>query len=101
MPTLQKDEILAAVWRACDTFRGAVDATQYKDYVLTALFMKYISDVRRKHVGEFRREYGGDELRIQRGLDREGFKLPTVELKNSKSDKVEESFLGAFYSLDG
>ena len=46
MPTLRQDDILSAVWRACDTFRGAVDATQYKDYVLTALFLKYISDVR-------------------------------------------------------
>ena len=58
MPTLQQDDILSAVWRACDTFRGAAHATQYKDYVLTALFLKYISDVRRKHVDEFRREYG-------------------------------------------
>ena len=61
MTALRQDDILSAVWRACDTFRGAVDATQYKDYVLTALFLKYISDVRRKHVEEFRREYRGDE----------------------------------------
>ncbi len=99
MPTLQQDDILSAVWRACDTFRGAVDATQYKDYVLTALFLKYISDVRRKHVDEFRREYGDDELRIQRRLDRERFKLPMVVLKNSKTNEVEESFLGDFYGL--
>lgn len=96
---LRQDDILSAVWRACDTFRGAVDATQYKDYVLTALFLKYISDVRRKHVEEFRREYGGDELRIQRRLDRERFKLPTVELKDPKTNEVVESFLGDFYSL--
>ena len=99
MTALRQNDILSAVWRACDTFRGAVDATQYKDYVLTALFLKYISDVRRKHVEEFRREYRGDELRIQRRLDRERFKLPTVELKNAKTNAVEESFLGDFYSL--
>jgi type I restriction enzyme M protein len=99
MTTLRQDDILSAVWRACDTFRGAVDATQYKDYVLTALFLKYISDVRRKHVEEFRQEYGGNELRIQRRLDRERFKLPMVELKNSQTNAVEESFLGDFYSL--
>ena len=81
MTALRQEDILAAVWRACDTFRGAVDATQYKDYILTILFLKYISDVRRKHVEEFRREFGGDELRIQRRLDRERFKLPTVERK--------------------
>lgn len=99
MTILRQEDILSAVWRACDTFRGAVDATQYKDYVLTALFLKYISDVRRKHVDEFRREYGNDELRIQRRLDRERFKLPMVELKNSKTNEVEESFLADFYSL--
>lgn len=99
MTALRQDDILSAVWRACDTFRGAVDATQYKDYVLTALFLKYISDVRRKHVEEFKKEYGSDELRIQRRLDRERFKLPMVELKNSQTNEVEETFLGDFYSL--
>jgi len=99
MTALRQEDILAAVWRACDTFRGAVDATQYKDYVLTILFLKYISDVRRKHVEEFRREYGGDELRIQRRLDRERFKLPSVDYKNPKTNEVEETFLADFYSL--
>src|SRR3984957_16326109 len=99
MTALRQDDILSAVWRACDTFRGAVDATQYKDYVLTTLFLKYISDVRRKHVEEYRREFGGDELRIQRRLDRERFKLPMVELKEPKTGDVIETFLGDFYSL--
>jgi type I restriction enzyme M protein len=99
MTTLRQEDILSAVWRACDTFRGAIDATQYKDYVLTTLFLKYLSDVRRKHVEEFRREYGGDELRIQRRLDRERFKLPMVELKDTKTNETVESFLGDFYSL--
>jgi type I restriction enzyme M protein len=99
MTKLRQEDILSAVWRACDTFRGAVDATQYKDYVLTALFLKYISDVRRKHVEDFRKEYGGDELRIQRRLDRERFKVPTVNLKSPKTQEIEETFLGDFYGL--
>ncbi len=99
MASLRQDEILAAVWRACDTFRGAVDATQYKDYVLTALFLKYISDVRRKHIEEFRREYKGDELRIQRRLDRERFKIPMVPPRKNSEGKEEDGFLADFYSL--
>ena len=99
MTALRQDEILAAVWRACDTFRGAVDATQYKDYVLTALFLKYISDVRRKHIEEFRREYKGDELRIQRRLDRERFKIPMVPPRKNSKGKEEDGFLADFYSL--
>src|SRR3954452_16032129 len=101
MTAIRQEDILSTVWRACDTFRGAVDATQYKDYVLTALFLKYISDVRRKHVEEYRREFGRDELRIQRRLDRERFKVPMVELKDSKTGELIESFLGDFYSLHG
>ncbi|MEH3143977.1 MAG: type I restriction-modification system subunit M [Methylobacterium frigidaeris] len=99
MTALRRDDILAAVWRACDTFRGAVDATQYKDYVLTALFLKYISDVRRKHLAEYQARFGGDEVQIQRRLDRERFKLPVIRLTDSKTGKVEDSFLADFYSL--
>jgi type I restriction enzyme M protein len=99
MVSLRRDDILSAVWRACDTFRGAVDATQYKDYVLTGLFLKYISDVRRKHVEEFRREYGGDELRIQRRLDRERFKIPMVPPRKKSDGTEEDGFLADFYSL--
>ena len=96
MTALRQEDILAAVWRACDTFRGAVDATQYKDYVLTVLFLKYISDVRRKHVEEFRREFGGDELRIQRRLDRERFKISTdgAEEREKDDGTKEDSFPG-------
>ena len=39
----QKD-INDAVWKACDTFRGSIDPSVYKDYVLTMLFIKYLSD---------------------------------------------------------
>ena len=40
----QKD-INNIVWKACDSFRGIIDPSQYKDYVLTMLFLKYVSDV--------------------------------------------------------
>lgn len=40
----KKSEIYGALWSACDKLRGGMDASQYKDYVLTMLFVKYISD---------------------------------------------------------
>lgn len=40
----KKSEIYGALWSACDKLRGGMDASQYKDYVLTMLFIKYISD---------------------------------------------------------
>ncbi len=64
------------VWAACDTFRGVVDAGQYKDYILVMLFLKYISDLWDDHAREYRKRYGDNEARIRRRLSRERFILP-------------------------
>jgi type I restriction enzyme M protein len=41
---LKKSHIYSSLWEGCDELRGGMDASQYKDYVLTLLFMKYVSD---------------------------------------------------------
>jgi type I restriction enzyme M protein len=64
------------VWRACDTFRGAIDASNYKDYILVMLFVKYLSDLRREKIAEYREKYEGDEARVARAMARERFVLP-------------------------
>ena len=46
---LKKSQLYSSLWQSCDELRGGMDASQYKDYVLTLLFMKYVSD---KHAGE-------------------------------------------------
>lgn len=45
---LKKSQLYSSLWQSCDELRGGMDASQYKDYVLTLLFMKYVSD---KHAG--------------------------------------------------
>ncbi|MBX7168120.1 MAG: type I restriction-modification system subunit M [Pirellulales bacterium] len=40
----QKTELYSSLWQSCDELRGGMDASQYKDYVLVLLFLKYISD---------------------------------------------------------
>ncbi|MCC5849600.1 MAG: type I restriction-modification system subunit M [Verrucomicrobia bacterium] len=94
----QKD-VHNAAWAACDTFRGAVDPAQYKDYILVMLFLKYISDVWRDHYAEYKKQYGDDDLRIRRKLERERFLLPKVELKDPETGKITDAFLGDFYEL--
>jgi len=41
---LKKSQLYQSLWQSCDELRGGMDASQYKDYVLTLLFMKYVSD---------------------------------------------------------
>ncbi|MFH5251938.1 type I restriction-modification system subunit M [Burkholderia semiarida] len=41
---LKKSELYASLWQSCDALRGGMDASQYKDYVLVLLFIKYVSD---------------------------------------------------------
>jgi type I restriction enzyme M protein len=41
---IKKSDLHNSLWRSCDELRGGMDASQYKDYVLTLLFMKYVSD---------------------------------------------------------
>jgi type I restriction-modification system DNA methylase subunit len=41
---LKKSQLYSSLWQSWDELRGGMDASQYKDYVLTLLFMKYVSD---------------------------------------------------------
>lgn len=41
---IKKSELYSSIWASCDELRGGMDASQYKDYVLTLLFVKYVSD---------------------------------------------------------
>ena len=76
------DDVKAKVWAACDTFRGVLDASEYKDFILPFLFVKYISDTWKEHYEEARERYGEDEVRIRRRMKRERFVLPTANIKS-------------------
>ncbi len=41
---IKKSQLYSSLWQSCDELRGGMDASQYKDYILTLLFMKYVSD---------------------------------------------------------
>jgi len=46
---IKKTELYSSLWASCDELRGGMDASQYKNYILTLLFVKYVSD---KYVGK-------------------------------------------------
>ena len=60
---IKKNELYSSLWASCDELRGGMDASQYKDYVLTMLFMKYVTD---KYKGD---PYGMIEVPEGAGFD--------------------------------
>jgi len=96
--TVSQKEINEILWRACDTFRGTLDPTQYKDYILVMLFLKYMSDLWTDKRDQYRQRYKGDEKRVERALSRERFIMPVVELRDHDG-KVEEAFPATFANL--
>ena len=75
---IKKTELYSTLWASCDELRGGMDASQYKDYVLTLLFMKYVSDKYAKD------PYG--LIEVPEGADYDAM----VALKNDKEigDKI-------------
>lgn len=74
--SVKQKDINQAVWEACDTFRGVVDPSIYKDYVLTMLFLKYISDVWQDHYDDYKKQYGDNPELIEEMMKTERFGLP-------------------------
>ena len=64
----KRDIIFNKVWQACDTFRGVIDPAMYKDYILTMLFVKYLSDIHQSKRAAYEEKYKGDPVRIGRAL---------------------------------
>lgn len=69
-------DINQTVWKACGTFRGVIDPSQYKDYVLTMLFLKYVSDLHKDIYKQHLDKYKGDIERTNRAMKMERFSLP-------------------------
>ncbi len=94
----ERDVIFNKVWRACDTFRGVIDPAQYKDYILTMLFVKYLSDIHKSKRAALEEKYQGDPVRVERALSRERFVIPEIEIRD-KNDEIEETFPATYDSL--
>lgn len=99
MSKLTQSDLNNKVWKACDTFRGTVDAGQYKDYILTMLFIKYISDVNKEKKAEYEKKYNGDKARIERALKHERFSLPEKSSFDYLYEKRNESNLGDIINI--
>ena len=70
-----KSDIEKVLWNACDSFRGKIDSSRYKDYILSMLFVKYLSDVSKEKRAEYEEQYNGDTRRVARAMSRERFTM--------------------------
>lgn len=84
---INSNEVKQIVWKACDTFRGLINPDQYKDYILTMLFIKYVSDVHTEKTKEYLKKYNGDAVRAERAMKQERFIVP----ENSSFDFLYKS----------
>ncbi|EXS22298.1 MULTISPECIES: type I restriction-modification system subunit M [Acinetobacter] len=73
---INQDTVNKALWSACDVFRGTISADTYKDFILTMLFLKYISDVWQDHYDNYKKEYGNEPELIEEMMKNERFILP-------------------------
>ena len=97
---MTKDEIFSIIWQACDTFRGTLESSDYKNYILTMLFIKYLSDLYDERYDELEKKYGKDTDRLERALQRERFRLSQVKLNIGTKEKPKyETFSAHFKSL--
>lgn len=96
---LTQKEINSIVWKACDTFRGTIDATQYKDYILTMLFLKYVTDVWKDKKASYSAKYSGDEVRIERALRNERFQVPNECTFDYLFEQRNENNLGELINI--
>lgn len=95
MQKTTQETINGIVWKACDSFRGTMESNDYKEYVLTMLFVKYLSDFYKEKVEDLKVKYGDNEDRISKSLKREKFILDetcTFEyiLKHNEATNVGE-----------
>lgn len=77
-----REDIQSTLWKACNSFRGKIDSSRYKDYILSMLFIKYLSDLYLYMKKKYSAQYNGDEKRIERALKRERFVLDDVSVFN-------------------
>ncbi|MCC5848353.1 MAG: type I restriction-modification system subunit M [Verrucomicrobia bacterium] len=73
---IDQNQINEVVWKACDTFRGVVDPSEYKNYILVMLFVKYLSDLWKEKLEEAKAKYPGKPELVERYMSRQRFVLP-------------------------
>ena len=94
-----RNDIEQVLWSACDSFRGKIDSSRYKDYILSMLFVKYLSDVSKEKRQDYIQQYEGDMRRVERAMSRERFAMDEESTFDYLYDHRSESQIGQMINV--
>lgn len=105
METLSQEQLNQVLWNAADSSRTTLSADVYKDYVLTMLFYKFLSDRSKEQHEKYRERFGNDEERIREKMKLDRFYLPEGTSFDELYKKIETDELGqelnkAFHKIE-
>jgi len=91
---ITQQELNKQLYAAADSSRVSVDGGVYKDYVLTMLFFKYVSDLSKKKRAQHADRFNGDEKRIEEKMKLDRFYIPEDATFDAIYEKIESDNLG-------
>ena len=105
MSKTTSQDIKATLWKAAGTFRGTIDAANYKDFVLSMLFLKYLDDTYKEFLRDLEERYKGNQVRIERAKKNLPFVLGEKErfdylYENRFDPKIGEMINTALQGID-
>lgn len=89
-----QEEVNNILWQACDTFRGKIDSSIYKDYILVMLFIKYVSDMYKEKKEQLMKQFDDNIEMVERQLTYERFVLDEKSTFDYLYDKRNSSDIG-------
>lgn len=96
---ITQTEINRIVWNACDSLRPVMGSGSYKDYILTLLFVKYLSDVWKEKAIQYKKKYPNNADMVKRQMKRERFYLPEESSFDYLYENRNESNLGELIDI--
>jgi type I restriction enzyme M protein len=98
------EDIKNTLWKAADTFRGTIDAANYKDFVLSMLFIKYLDDTYEEYEEELKKKYD-NPIRLERAKRNLPFTLQDYQRfrylhKNRHDPKIGEMINMALQGIE-
>lgn len=94
-----QDDLNKVLWSAADSARGTVDAVVYKDYALTMLFFKYLSDKFKLEKQNLKQRFGDDADRIEAKMKSSRFYIPADSSFDEVYAKIEDDNIGEIINV--